>query len=336
MKINMEYVKKNSRRWALYGARLGLASALAIFAAHQLGLQFETQAGVICIFSMLTTSKDTLKLSLSRLISFVITAVAAYFLFQYVNEFVAYGIFIFITVYFSEMMGWGAALSANVVAGTHFLSVAEFTPHVILNEFFIVLTGMFFALIFNLFRDTNTQKDFLREEILAIQSKMQLILTGIADYIESGTESQKIWDDLEQVHKRLDSCIHTALEYQGNQFGEDAEYYYRYFEMREHQCQILTNLQSELEKIRTTPAQAKIIVDYIRYMSRYVTEMNMPGQQLTQLNVLFSHMEEEPLPKSREEFENRAILYHVLMDLEDFLMVKYKYLEEEGDELPDF
>ncbi len=106
--------------------------------------------------------------------------------------------------------------------------------------------------------------------------------------------------------------------------------------MREHQCQILTNLQSELEKIRTTPAQAKIIVDYIRYMSRYVTEMNMPGQQLTQLNVLFSHMEEEPLPKSREEFENRAILYHVLMDLEDFLMVKYKYLEEEGDELPDF
>ena len=123
MKINMEYVKKNSRRWALYGARLGLASALAIFAAHLMGLQFETQAGVICIFSMLTTSKDTLKLSLSRLISFVITAVAAYFLFQYVNEFVAYGIFIFITIYFSEMMGWGAALSANVVAGTHFLSV---------------------------------------------------------------------------------------------------------------------------------------------------------------------------------------------------------------------
>ena len=71
MKIDMEYVKKNSGRWALYGARLGLASALAIFAAHLMGLQFETQAGVICIFSMLTTSKDTLKLSLSRLISFV-------------------------------------------------------------------------------------------------------------------------------------------------------------------------------------------------------------------------------------------------------------------------
>ena len=30
MKIDMEYVKKNSGRWALYGARLGLASALAM------------------------------------------------------------------------------------------------------------------------------------------------------------------------------------------------------------------------------------------------------------------------------------------------------------------
>ena len=168
-------IKNGWKHWVIYAARLALASSLAIYAADLMKLQFSTQAGVICLFSMLTTKKDTLKLSLSRLISFVITAVAAYFLFQYVNEFVAYGIFIFITIYFSEMMGWGAALSANVVAGTHFLSVAEFTPHVILNEFFIVLTGMFFALIFNLFRDTNTQKDFLREEILAIQSKMQLI-----------------------------------------------------------------------------------------------------------------------------------------------------------------
>ena len=136
MKISKEYILKNSRRWAVYGARLGLASALAIYAAHIMGLQFETQAGVICIFSMLTTSKDTLRLSVSRLISFIITAISAFFLFQYVNEFIAYGIFIFITIYFSEMMGWGAALSANVVAGTHFLSVPEFTPAVIINEFF--------------------------------------------------------------------------------------------------------------------------------------------------------------------------------------------------------
>ena len=33
-------------------------------------------------------------------------------------------------------------------------------------------------------------------------------------------------------------------------------------------------------------------------------------------------MRGEPLPQSRAEFENRALLYRVLYDLEDFLQLK--------------
>lgn len=36
---------------------------------------------------------------------------------------------------------------------------------------------------------------------------------------------------------------------------------------------------------------------------------------------------ETPLPASREEFENRAILYHILMDLEEFLKMKKKFVD---------
>ena len=334
MKISKEYILKNSRRWAVYGVRLGLASSLAIYTAHIIGLQFETQAGVICIFSMLTTSKDTLRLSASRLISFIITAISAFFLFQYVNEFIAYGIFIFITIYFSEMMGWGAALSANVVAGTHFLSVSEFTPAVIVNEFFIVLTGMGFALIFNLFRDTYSMKDQLDTEILVIQSKMQTTLTGIADYIESGIEKGRIWEEIHSLEERLEHCIRISTEFQGNTFTRDSDYYFEYFEMRRDQCQILANLQRELQQVRMIPAQAAIIVEYILYMSLYVTELNAPSRQLEHLQTIFDEMKEEPLPETREEFENRAILYHVLMDLEDFLLIKQHYLENQKENIP--
>ena len=334
MKISKEYILKNSRRWAVYGVRLGLASSLAIYTAHIIGLQFETQAGVICIFSMLTTSKDTIRLSASRLISFIITAISAFFLFQYVNEFIAYGIFIFITIYFSEMMGWGAALSANVVAGTHFLSVSEFTPAVIVNEFFIVLTGMGFALIFNLFRDTYSMKDQLDTEILVIQSKMQTTLTGIADYIELGIERGRIWEEIHSLEERLEHCIRISTEFQGNRFTRDSDYYFEYFEMRRDQCQILANLQRELQQIRMVPAQAAIIVEYILYMSLYVTELNAPSRQLEHLQTIFNRMKEEPLPETREEFENRAILYHVLMDLEDFLLIKQHYLENQKENIP--
>jgi len=41
-------------------------------------------------------------------------------------------------------------------------------------------------------------------------------------------------------------------------------------------------------------------------------------------------MKEEPLPVSRTEFESRAVLYHILMDLEDFLQEKKRFIHNEG------
>ena len=58
-----------------------------------------------------------------------------------------------------------------------------------------------------------------------------------------------------------------------------------------------------------------------------VTEINIPIEQMKALDEIFKHMENEPLPKSREEFENRAMLYHVLMDLEEFLILKKRFAE---------
>ena len=62
-------------------------------------------------------------------------------------------------------------------------------------------------------------------------------------------------------------------------------------------------------------------------MSKYVTAMNVPTEQLARLDDIFAHMKNEPLPVTRDEFENRAVLYHILMSLEDFLLVKQRYIQ---------
>ena len=63
-------IKNGWKHWVIYAARLALASSLSIYAADLMKLQFSTQAGVICLFSMLSTKKDTLKLSVARFLSF--------------------------------------------------------------------------------------------------------------------------------------------------------------------------------------------------------------------------------------------------------------------------
>ena len=75
------------------------------------------------------------------------------------------------------------------------------------------------------------------------------------------------------------------------------------------------------------PKQAKIIAEYILYMKEYVLEMNVPSKQLEALGQIFRNMKEEQLPVTREEFESRALLYHILMDLEEFLMFKKRFVE---------
>ena len=324
----LDRLKANWKKWFIYSLRIALGSSLAVLTAHACGLLFYTQAGVICIFSMLTTAKDTLKLSVARLISFGITAAAAFVLFHYVpSEWVAFGIFIFITVMASELFGWGAALSANVVAGTHFLSVDNFTTGVIINEFYIVIIGMLFAFLFNLFRATDTTKKKLDGGIASIQNEMQSILTGTADYLAGTLGDRDIWKEIDVLLSGLNRWIHLSAEYEGNSFEDNPEYYIRYFEMRERQCEILEELHAELRKIKSLPKQAAVVEDYIRYMSKYVTAMNVPTEQLARLDDIFAHMKNEPLPVTRDEFENRAVLYHILMSLEDFLLVKQRYIQ---------
>ncbi|MGN1140427.1 MAG: aromatic acid exporter family protein [Oliverpabstia sp.] len=44
--------------------------------------------------------------------------------------------------------------------------------------------------------------------------------------------------------------------------------------------------------------------------------------------LLFQLMEEEELPETHEEFANRALVYHILRDIEDFLKYKIHFIKE--------
>ena len=93
------------------------------------------------------------------------------------------------------------------------------------------------------------------------------------------------------------------------------------------QCGALHNLHSEMRRMREMPKQAHIVADYIHDISQYLTEMNDPKKQMQELEDILDHLRKEPLPETHEEFENRAELYHTLLDLEEFLMYKKRFVE---------
>ncbi|MDE6591264.1 MAG: hypothetical protein K2K53_13180, partial [Oscillospiraceae bacterium] len=160
------------------------------------------------------------------------------------------------------------------------------------------------------------------------ENRLQTFLRELAADLSGKEVQEGIWKDICALEVQIQEYIKSASEYQDNTFQSHPEYYISYFEMRYEQCRVLHNLHDELVKIRSMPRQAEVIAEYILYLSEYVIEINHPTQQIVRLNQIFEDMRNEELPKTRDEFENRAMLYHVLMDLQDFLTQKANFVSK--------
>ena len=159
------------------------------------------------------------------------------------------------------------------------------------------------------------------------ERQLQVILTELAAYLSGDALQRDVWQDLRQLEKEIQGFQKEAYEYQENTFHSHPGYYIDYFEMRQNQCQMLHNLHGEMRKIRTLPKQSQMVAEYLRYLTAYVIERNEPALQIQKLEEIFDCMRKEELPLSMEEFENRALLYHILMDIEEFLLFKKRFVK---------
>ncbi|MCM1297645.1 MAG: aromatic acid exporter family protein, partial [Muribaculaceae bacterium] len=147
----------NTTKWKralLLAGKIALGSSLAIYTAELLHLQYAASAGIVTLLTVVTTQKETLRLSVARIATFLIAALIAMATFLPIrSEWLAFGLYVFLVTLISELLGWRATVSTNAVIGTHFLMNLDFSPTFFLNEFQLVLIGIMYAFVLNLFQD---------------------------------------------------------------------------------------------------------------------------------------------------------------------------------------
>ena len=312
----------------LLSVKIAIGASLAIYIAEYLQLEYAASAGIITLLSVLTTKWGTLKLSLLRILTFLITAAGCWLILQYVRgDWIGFGIFLFFMVGLCELTGLRNTLSVNAVIATHILAAQDFSVDFLLNEFFLVLIGVGLAFVLNLFNGNRAHKKMLIKNMRYTEQQLQIILERLAGYLRREETVGSIWADIIRLEDKLKFFIEQAYEYQNNTWHFHPAYYIDYFEMREKQYGILHNLHYEIKKIRNMPEQAEVVAEYILYMKEHVTEMNNPRVQLERLHQVLADMEKTPLPENWEEFEGKAKVYHIMMDLEEFLIYKKRFVE---------
>lgn len=311
--------------------KIGIGSSTAWTLAILLNLDNAAAAGSITLLTILTTKWETIRLSGARIVTYGISVCLAFILYHLpIAHWLMYAIYLFLLVLINEIIEkWKSTLSVNAVLGTHFFAAEELSPSFILNEFLLVLMGIIVAyVVMNLFSDTRTHKRMLLSHVKTVETRLQQILMEMAGYLRNQEEGWDVWEDLEALESDIKDYILDAYEYEGNTFHSHTGYYLSYFEMRLEQCMEFYSLHTEMKRVRQMPVQAEVIADYMLYLKDYIKEDNCPKKQLSRLYALMDELRKQPLPKDYEEFENRALLYHVLSQLEAFLEHKDKFIRE--------
>ncbi len=329
-------MKRKLKKTVLLAVKIAVGCGIAIYIAEALELEYAVSAGTVTLLSLLGTKWETVKFSLVRLGTFFLTVMLIFLIMPRMHsEWIAYGVIVFLLVFLTNLMGWRATLSVNAIITAHYMTRQDFAPAFLFNEFMLVFIGVVIAIVLNLFHLNKSQKKDLMEGIRYVETAMQAELREVAGYLmgEQMKEqrSRSVWVDITLLEGKLRELMEEAREYQDNTFESHHDYYLDYFEMRLDQCRMLDSLHYEMRKMRSMPKQARVIADYIRYLADYVVEKNVPEKQMVRLNEIFAEMEKEELPESREEFESRALLYHILMDLEEFLKYKRAFVEGLGE-----
>lgn len=326
--MNLLSNKKRFRRICSKALKIAVGSGLAIVLANLLNLKYDIFAGTITLLTILTTKWETIRLSLCRVATFLFTVVVCFLVFNHLGGgWLEYGVFILIMVFFCEVLGWGATISVNAVIGAHFFTEADFSPRFILNEFALLVIGIAIAVVLSLYSNNRgTQKKVL-QDMQYVEEQLKEILAHMADYLRKEPLKHSVWDDINQLESKIKDCIEDAYEYNNNSFSKHPEYYIDYFEMRLLQIDELHSLHYEMRKMQSMPEQAEIIAEFMDFVTESIGKMLVLDSQLDRLYSILSHMKEQALPKTRDEFESRAILYHVLMDMEDFLLIKKRFVD---------
>lgn len=317
------------RKTLLLAFKIGIGTSIAIYIAQTLHLEYAVSAGTVTLLTLMMSKWATVKLSIARLATFIMTILLAWVIFSHISSmWIAYGVLLTLVVFIAELFGWRATISVNAVVAVHLLTSQDFSAAAIRNEFLLVLIGIILAVILNLFNANFSHKRKIISNMRDTEKRLQTFLRELAADLSGEKVQEDVWKDIYALEIQLQEYIKSASEYQDNTFQSHPEYYISYFEMRYEQCRVLHNLHDELAKIQSMPKQAAVVSEYILYLSEYVIEINHPTQQIMRLNEIFADMQNEDLPKTRDEFENRALLYHILMDIQDFLTYKANFVSQ--------
>lgn len=305
-----------------------VACFLAMIIAEKMGLLYGTAAGIIAILSVGNTKKKSLDTGIARFISLGIATILAFIAFQLLGYtalgFALYLIF-FIPITVKYHLTDGIVVTSVLV--THYMLEQNFTLALILNEFLLMGLGVGFALLFNLYMPNLESR--IKEEQEKIEAGFREIFLTMASSLnqKDGVGLLKFCD---RLLERINHGQKHSQQYHENQLLTNSLYYEDYFAMRRSQIKLLKEMIFLLEEIQVEEVLVEDLRILLTNTGTTLSEKNDGQKILKEIELVSESYRLKPLPRNRQEFENRARLFQYLQTFKNFIELKAVFYNEQN------
>ena len=311
--------------------KTAVGSAISLFIAGTLGLNNAASAGIITLLTIQDTSKETITIALKRIAAFFIATFFAYVIFHIAGyNFIAFGVFLFLFMVCCQRLRLKDAISTNAVLVTHYLMKGNMDVPFILNEALLLFIGAGIGTLLNLYIPGKIKEIRHTQQIL--EEDLRTVLLRMSEYIVKEDKSDYTGSCFHKLLADVDEGEKHAYAYMNNTFFQESKYFMEYMQMRRQQCMVLRDIYKKIVSLTFIPFQALQISEFIKNISVSFGESNNARELLDELGTLTAEMKNSSLPVTREEFENRAVLYMILTDLEYFLQLKKDFADSLSEE----
>lgn len=302
--------------WVYQAVKMVLGALLATVISDLLKLDYSVTAGIIVILSIQPTKQQSIRVGVKRMIASVIglsITASLMVLFGYTLTWFIVSLLLFIPLAFIFKLEEGIVVSAVLMS--HILARSDWMLGV--NALFILSIGVVIAVLLNLYMPNKSKA--IESEIQAIDEALKSIIADIASEKKA---------NFGPIMGLIEGSIHQIRNESMNKLLPIRDLNISYVTMRKEQVMYLQKIETDLNRVSVT-AYKQVITQFIQGFVNRIGKANMATLLMVQLDQLRESFKDKPLPSNRQEFEERAILFHILFDIEAFLLAKVRYHEIE-------
>ncbi len=302
--------------------KTALGTGISLLVAQELlSLQYFVSAGILTILCIQPTKRRSITTAFSRVTACLVGLLVGVILFTLLGYqwFTLILLFLLLIPILVRLKIQEGLLTSTVII-FHLYLEKTFSLAFLWNELQLIGVGIGVALLMNLYMPSNEKK--LIEYRQQIDHNIQRILQELSIFIQKG---DTMWSGKEfmETGRWLAEAKDLSLQTVENDLLWKKDEHYLYFHMRERQFERLERMLPLVSSVDLQVKQVAFVSDLFSYLSHHLHDH--PRATYNHVQEVRKVLKEMDLPQTREEFESRALLYTLLNEMEQFILIHQEF-----------